>query len=67
MYKAMNNLLPAAFTNCFMLNSNVHPHKTRSSSTIYLVGFSLNVRKASIRCHGPSVWNTLPLADRHSN
>ena len=43
-FKAMNNLLqPAAFTNFFMLNSNVHSHETRSSSNIHVVGFSLNV------------------------
>ena len=35
MYTAMNNLLSAAFTNLFMLNSIVHSHETRSSSDIH--------------------------------
>ena len=66
MFKAMNNLLPAAFTNFFTLNSNVHSHETRSSSNIHVLGFSLNVRQASIKCHCTSVLNTLPLAVRLS-
>ena len=48
-----------------MLNSNVHSYETRSSSDIH-VGYSLNVRKASINCHGTSAWNTLILAVRFS-
>ena len=66
LYKAMNNLLPVVFTNCFMINSNIHSHDTRSSSNIHVVGCSLNVRRASIKCHGTSVWNILPLAVRLS-
>ena len=58
-YKTMNNLLPAAFTICFVLNSNVHSHETKSSSNIHVVGFSLNVGNA---WHGKSVSNMLPLA-----
>ena len=65
-FKVMNNLLPAAFTNLCMLNSIVRSHEIRSSSNIHVVGFLLNVRKASIKCHGTSVCNTLPLAVRLS-
>jgi len=67
MYSFINNLLPAVFpANYFSLNVNIHCHNTQSAQNIYCNYARTNLRAASVRIHGPVIWNNIPVDIRNS-
>jgi len=59
MFKYHHCLLPAVFNDYFVLNLNVHEHKTRSSAKnkYHLPSIATNIRKFSITFSGPTIWS----------
>jgi hypothetical protein len=60
MYKIYNHQISSHFSNYFYLNSDVHQHYTRSHQNYHLCTIRTNIRKFSIKFHGPSVYNNIP-------
>jgi len=59
MFRFTHNLLPCAFAGYFSSTSDLHDHNTRSRGA-YRGNFArTNSRLFSIKCVGPSVWNSL--------
>jgi hypothetical protein len=60
MYKVHMHLVPESFDSWFYTNSKVHDHHTRASKKYHQHSMRTNIRKHSIRYHGPVLWNALP-------
>jgi len=61
MFRFANNLLPPAFKDYFPCVSDVHDHYTRARDD-YRTGFArTNSRLFSIKCTGPTAWNSVSL------
>jgi hypothetical protein len=65
-YKGVRNLLSPSFHNYFTVNSVVHEHDTRISSSIHLLQSRTCVRQSSIKIHGTKIWNSIPQTTRQS-
>ena len=59
MYKINHCLLPHFSRICFMLNYNVHDHKTRQSSKLHTFTHRTKLRALSIQIYGVKLWNSL--------
>jgi len=65
-YKCMHNNLPSLFSSYFILNSEVHGHNTRMSSSVHRIQSRINARHFSIKIHGAKIWNSIPFEIRQS-
>ena len=61
MYKVMCRDLPDNLLNYFVLNLQVHHHNTRNSALFHIDCSRTNLRKFSINCTGPKLWNSIPV------
>ena len=59
MYKYNSNLLPEAFRDMFVFNSNVHSYNTRQSSHFHLHKITSSLVTKSVSHHGALLWNSL--------
>lgn len=66
MYRSVHNMLPQYFCNMFVANAEIHSHNTRKKADLHYFSHRLNLRKHTIRIHGPTIWNTLPLDMRNA-
>lgn len=62
MYKVKSSLVPHVFKNLFTEIPSHHNVHTRQMINFYIDRYSSKLMKFSIVCHGPSIWNTLPLS-----
>ena len=60
MYCYHHKLLPLNFDNYFCQGLSVHSYNTRSSQHYRSHAARTNVMRFSIKCSGPTFWNTLP-------
>jgi hypothetical protein len=58
-FRCRNSLLPEKFCRMFTLNSSIHSHNTRHKCDISHVQHRLNLRSATIRIYGITLWNSL--------
>jgi hypothetical protein len=60
MHRYKFNALPSSYINFFIPASDIHSYNTRQKSSFRCEFARTNSRKFSIRCTGPSIWNSLP-------
>jgi len=58
MFQLSKNLIPSQFVSYFSLNSDIHDHFTRTYRHYHFLSTKTNIRKFSIKFHGPYVYNT---------
>lgn len=58
-YKAWNGLLPAAFNDFILSNTQIHTHNTRHSNFAHRHHFRTNIGLHSLRNRASKLWNTL--------
>ena len=46
--------------NMFTHNHTIHSYRTRQQYHLTIPRYRTNIKKHTISCHGPSLWNTLP-------
>ncbi len=63
-YKHQNNNLPNIFNHYFILNNNIHNHRTRQSNAIHIKQTSNKKGKDTIKYQGAVLWNSIPDAIR---
>ena len=61
MYCYHNNLLPPLFFNLFFTNSQIHGYSTRTANNYRVHHCRTNLKKFTILCQGPKIWNSLPV------
>ena len=61
MYKYCNNGLPDIFNDFFQRNSEIHNINTRQSNDLHVPFARLDVRKFSLKIHGATIWNDIPM------
>ena len=66
MFHAKNHNLPDVFCDYFQQNLTVHCHHTRNVAKYHVINCRTNLRKASIRYIGPSVWNKIIISIREA-
>lgn len=66
MYRSLHNMLPQYFCSMFVTNAEIHSHNTRNKENIHLISHRLDLRKFTIRIHGPNIWNFTPINIRNS-
>ena len=61
MYNYCNDNMPDIFNGFFQRNSERHNRNTRQSNDFHVRFARLDVRKFSLRIHGATIWNDIPL------
>ena len=61
MYKYCNDDVPDIFNNFFQRNSELHNRITRQSNDLHVRFARLDVRKFSLKIHGATTWNEIPM------
>ena len=65
MYNYCNDNVPDIFDGFFQRNSELHNRNTRQSSDLHFA--RLDIRKFSLRIHGATIWNDIPLYIKHAS
>ena len=60
-YNYCNDNMPDIFNGFFQRNSERHIRNTRQSNDFHVRFARLDVRKFSLRIHGATIWNDIPL------
>ena len=60
MFLCHKGLIPTIISSKFCLNSEIHAHNTRQSSTFHIPLIRTSVSKNTVLFKGPLVWNALP-------
>ena len=66
MYNYCNDNVPDIFDGFFQRNSELHSRNTRQSNDFHVRFARLYVRKFSLRIHGVTIWNDIPLYIKHA-
>ena len=61
MYKYCNDDVPDIFNDFFQGNSELHNRITRQSNDLHVQFARLDVRKFSLKIHGATTWNEIPM------
>ena len=61
MYKYCNDDVPDIFNDFFQRNSELHNRITRQSNDLHVWFARLDVRKFSLKIHGATTWNEIPM------
>ena len=61
MYKYCNNGVPDIFNDFFQRNCELHNRNTRQSNDLHVRLARLDVRKCSLKIHGATIWNEIPM------
>ena len=61
-----NQLLPPLFFNLFVSSNQIHNYNIRSARNYRPYACRTNLKKISILCQGPKIWNHLPTQIRDS-
>ena len=61
MYRCFNksSVIPQHFKSCFILNEDVHSHKTRNANKVHINKVRTTTRMKTLRHNGPVYWNSL--------
>ena len=61
MYKVKYQLAPSVIRNLFINVGDIHSHNTRQFHGFYIQKYRTNLKKFSMACHGPSIWQNIPI------
>src|SRR5688572_25126921 len=67
MYRHKVGMLPALFSNYFLVNAVIHDHNTRYRQNYRSEVCRINVRYFSVRVKGPQLWNSINTDIRESH
>ena len=67
MYQHKVGILPALFSNYFLVNAVIHEHNTRYKHNYRSEVCRINVRYFSVRVKGPQLWNSINTDIRESH
>ena len=67
MYRHQVGMLPALFSNYFLVNAVIHDHNTRYRQNYRSEVCRINVRYFSVRVKGPQLWNSINTNIRESH
>jgi len=60
MFRSLRCELPDFSCDRFSITSQIRSHFTRTASNVNILNVSTNVRKLSLFCAGPILWNLIP-------
>ena len=67
LFQLKNNVLTSAFSSIFLFNYQMHGYFTRTSKQFHIPKIRTNIKKFSICCKGPKIFNSLPTDIQFSN
>ena len=59
-YKCLHGSLPDLFDHFFITNRVIHGRELRNAEDLHIPHARIDIRRFSIRLHGPQAWNSLP-------
>ena len=67
MYNYCNDNVPDISSGFFQRNRELHDRNTRQSNDFHVRFARLDVRNFSLRIHGATIWNDIPLYIKHAS